>query len=142
MTSRPTQFTCIGHYDSLDYRRNQMLCQITRMRRVAVVLITTLLLTHSALNTGLAHESREGGPYALVVGWAVEPALVEQPNSLSLRVTNLETDEPVEGLAETLEAEVLFGDQQRPLELRAQFGEPGAYSANVIPTRPGSYLFR
>ena len=90
----------------------------------------------------LAHERREVGHYTLVVGWVTEPAYVGEKNGLSLTVTDRDTNQPVEGLDQTLRAEILFGGQQRQLELRQVFRQPGAYTADVVPTREGDYRFR
>lgn len=113
-----------------------------------IALALSLLLVVGLAGAALAHEHREVGPYEMVVGWRIEPALVDQPNGLDLRVAlhveegSEEEGAPIEGLEETLQAEVIYGDQTMPLDLRAAFGRPGAYTADVIPTVPGSYIFR
>ena len=48
----------------------------------------------------------------------------------------------VEGAEETLQLEVMFGDQSRVLRVRRVYGQPGHYTADLIPTRPGDYSFR
>ncbi len=50
--------------------------------------------------------------------------------------------EMVEGAEETLQLEVMFGDQSRVLRVRRVYGQPGHYTADLIPTRPGDYSFR
>lgn len=107
-----------------------------------------------------AHEHRDVGEYSLVVGFLNEPALAGEPNGLDLRVSRHaesampsaegehadeeEAGVPVEGLEETLKAEVSFGGgvDTMPLELEPRFGQPGAYVAHFIPTRSGDYSFR
>lgn len=111
-----------------------------RLRLLALLLLTLAVLTVGA-GTALAHEHRHVGPYELVVGWRNEPALAEQPNGLDLRVALEEDETPVEGLEGSLQAEVIFGNQTMPLELRPRFGQPGSYTADIIPTRAGSYVF-
>ena len=49
---------------------------------------------------------------------------------------------PVDGLEETLKAEVIFGDQTMELPLNARFGTPGAYESVFFPMKPGDYTFR
>jgi hypothetical protein len=49
---------------------------------------------------------------------------------------------PVEGLVETLQAEVIFGDQTMALPLMATFSEPGGYGSVFFPMAPGDYTFR
>jgi hypothetical protein len=81
----------------------------------------------------------------LVVGFLNEPAYSHEVNGLDLRVTvPSENNRPVEGLADTLKASVIVGGGARtmPLELRARFGQPGAYAGYFMPTREGSYIFR
>lgn len=137
----------------------------TTPRRLFAALAVSLLMVLVLIGTALAHEHREVGPYEFTVGWANEPALVNQPNGLDLRVARVadegeaaeeeeehtegagaedahEGAQPVEGLETSLQAEIIYGDQTMPLELRAVFGQPGAYTADVIPTVPGSYIFR
>lgn len=111
--------------------------------RAARPLLAALLV--AAIGAGLligsvaAHERRDVGEYQFVVGFLNEPAIIEEPNGLSLRVTRGE--EPVEGLVGSLQAEILYGDERLPLELRAAFGDPGHYVSDVIPTETGTYSF-
>jgi hypothetical protein len=108
-----------------------------------------------------AHEHREvaDGQYEMTIGFLNEPAIVEEPNGLDLRVAKVAADEhetegtpaageedehagePVEGLQDTLQAEVTHAGQTMPLTLRAAFSEPGAYKADFIPTAEGTYTF-
>ncbi len=109
---------------------------------LAVALSVMLLLGLAA--TASAHEHREVGEYEFTVGFSVEPALVNEPNGLSLDVQLGHGDDgtPVEGLQETLDAEITFAGETQDLELRASFGEPGSYTADVFPTAEGAYTFR
>src|SRR5688500_410300 len=88
-----------------------------------------------------AHGHIEVGEYALVIGFRTEPALAGEPNGLDLRVSHHETDEPITGLEETLNVEIIHGSATRELELRPRFGEDGAYTADVLPTEPGDYTW-
>ena len=110
-------------------------------------------------DSALAHEHRAVGNYEFVVGWLNEPALAYEPNGLDLRVSFFPngvpeiTEEneaeaeaaaqPVEGLEETLQAEIIAGGgaQTRELTLEPAFGEEGAYESPLIPTVPGDYSF-
>jgi hypothetical protein len=103
---------------------------------LASVLMLALLITPAT-----AHEHREVGDYAIVFGWRVEPAYAGQFNGPELFITHHDTEEPVEGLEETLQLEVSFGPEGMLLPVRAVFGEPGHYTADLIPTRPGDYSF-
>ena len=101
-----------------------------------------------------AHEHRDiaGGQYSVVVGFLNEPAFAGEQNGLSLRVEQHdatatsaaaggESGTPVVGLTDTLQAEVVFGDQRMPLTLEPAFGQLGAYEAVFFPTTPGDYTF-
>ena len=107
------------------------------------LLVLAAVVAALALTTGtvFAHERRDVGKYQFVVGWAVEPAFVGEKNGVSLRVTNRETGQPVTGLEKTLEVEVHHGQTKATKNLRAVFGTPGSYQADLIPTAPGDYEF-
>lgn len=49
---------------------------------------------------------------------------------------------PVEGLEETLQAEIIFGAESRTLAIAPQWGEPGKYTAPILPTAAGDYTWR
>lgn len=111
-------------------------------RRLLAAILTTVFAVLLVGGSALAHEHRHIGDYELTVGFLVEPAIVEQPNGLDLRVAQGDDAEPVEGLENTLQAEIIYGDQRLPLEIRARWGQPGAYTSDVIPTATGTYIFR
>lgn len=109
----------------------------------AALVAALALLLLSGTSTASAHERRTvAGKYVFVVGFLNEPALVEEPNGIDLRVTNAQTNEPVEGLEKTLKAEIIVGDQKKTVDLRARFGQKGAYTADIIPTKAGTWAFR
>jgi hypothetical protein len=89
-----------------------------------------------------AHEHREVGEYSIEVGFIDEPVYAGDKSGLELFVAHHESEEPIEGLEETLSAEVIFGDETRELEISAAFGEPGGYRSVFFPTAAGSYTFR
>ena len=89
----------------------------------------------------LAHGSTDVGNYELVIGFHNEPAYQGEANGLDLFVTNIETEEAVNGLEETLSVEIIYGSSNRELELRTQFGQEGAYTADILPTEAGDYTW-
>jgi len=116
----------------------------TAARKVLCLAITFIAFATAGLAqplTGLAHETREVATgYTFVVGFIEEPAIQWDTNGIWLEVTSGE--EPVPGLADTLQAQVIFGDQTRDMTLTPAFGDEGVYEAVFIPTEPGDYTFR
>jgi len=125
------------------------------LRAMAAVAATVAMAARVSSGAD-AHESRTvaDGRYEMVVGFLDEPAFAGEPNGLSLRVSAYGAatpaagadagtgPSPVEGLDETLTAEVLFGDQAMELVLEASWGDPGHYEAIFFPMEPGDYTFR
>lgn len=107
------------------------------LRRAAALSAALTLII--GVGTVSAHESREIGDVTMTVGFLDEPVFVGQKSGLDLRVEV--GGEPAEGLEETLTAEVIFGEQTRPLEISPSFGDPGAYRSIFIPTAAGPYTF-
>jgi len=106
---------------------------------LAAVCATLALLVMPALVS--AHGGREVGEYNFVVGFFVEPAYEGEKNGVDLRVSTGH-EEPVEGVHETLEVEVIFGEDSVVMPLRAVHGTPGRYTADFFPTVSGAYTFR
>jgi hypothetical protein len=103
----------------------------------SLALLFALLLTF----TVSAHGVTQVGNYELVIGFHNEPAYQGEPNGLDLFVTNTTTNEPVNGLEETLRAEIIYGASRQEVALRGQFGQDGAYTADVLPTAAGDYTW-
>jgi hypothetical protein len=96
-----------------------------------------------------AHERREVGDLVFVVGWGDEPAFTGFKNHVQVILSDT-SDQPIREGVE-LNAEVTFGEEEEPVEpveveltprFGEEFGEPGDYGADLIPTRPGVYTFR
>ena len=104
----------------------------------AVLLLLSVLLVLPAAPAH-AHESREVGPFEVVVGWWEEPAFAGQPNGPEITIER--DGEPVEDEDVELEVELSFGDQSATYELEPAFGEDGNYNADLVPTRAGTYEF-
>ncbi|MBM3948256.1 MAG: hypothetical protein FJ312_03260 [SAR202 cluster bacterium] len=129
-------------------------------KAIALVAALTLLAT---LSTGLAfaHGHRDVGEYSFTVGFIVEPAYEGIKNGLDLRVgrhaeaaageehvegavEEKKVTTPVEGLENTLQVEISYVDTGVSMTkpIRALFRDPGHYTADLIPTKAGSYRFR
>jgi hypothetical protein len=109
-----------------------------RTGRVAV--LGALLAIAAGTGTAFAHESRDLDDINIVVGFRNEPVFAGEESGLEFFVSH--AGEPVEGLEETLQAEVMYGDDARDLELSPRFGEPGGYESVFFPTAAGQYSFR
>jgi hypothetical protein len=94
----------------------------------------------------VAHEERAVGAYHMVVGWGDEPAYAGSKNSVQL-ILFTKSGKPVTNLGDSLQVEVIFGEQQMELpfepafDVEEGFGEPGDYRGWMIPTAPGTYTF-
>ncbi|TMF63866.1 MAG: hypothetical protein E6H87_10670 [Chloroflexi bacterium] len=116
------------------------------MSRVLAALATLAIVASSfavTSNVALGHEHRSVGPYTFVVGWINEPAYVNAANGLSLDVTETSSSKPVEGLATSLQAEVIVGGGAKKLVLDLATDEesPGHYTGAFVPTKVGDYIF-
>ena len=111
------------------------------LRLALVWALTLVALLGIDIRLAFAHGHTTVGDYELVIGFRSEPAYQGEPNGLDLRITNMTNDEPVAGLEETLQAEIIFGSSTREVPLRAQFGQEGAYTSDVLPTEAGDYTW-
>ena len=113
--------------------------------KTAAVLVLIIVAMSLATRPGSAHERRNLGPYQVVVGWLEEPAFAGVANAVDFRVTDTRSTpaKPVEGLEKTLTVQVFQGGSTTPYNapFRTRSGNPGAYAADIIPTREGSYRF-
>lgn len=116
---------------------------LRRLSAFAVLAVVAGLLL--APTASFAHERRTiaNGKYDVVVGWDVEPAYADQKNGASIRISKAGTNpaEPVSGAEKTLKVEIRQGATTRAFPLRAVFGQPGYYVADMLPTRDGDYIW-
>ena len=115
-----------------------------------IMILIALAVATSAV--ALAHGDREDGDLNLVVGFLNEPAYEGELNAASVRVTRVDdsggashsSEEGVEGLERTLQIEITHVPTSisKTMNLRAAFGDPGHYIADIVPTAPGHYRFR
>jgi hypothetical protein len=101
------------------------------------MLVLGLLLINS--QSALAHTRVEVGPYAIVVGWAEEPAIIGERNALVIEVT--EDEEPVTGVESTLSAELQYAGRTFSANLNPT-PDLGWYSVEIFPTVRGQYALR
>jgi hypothetical protein len=109
--------------------------KVFRLISLTVILVIALTSTLPAF----AHGHVEVGDYEIVIGWNIEPAFQGDVNGIEFFVTNTTSDEPVTGLEETLQLEIIYGASTRELPVETQFGQEGAYIGHAIPTKAGDY---
>jgi hypothetical protein len=106
-------------------------------RRVALAAIVLLAIWTPAA----AHETKGVGNLRLTVGWGEEPAFSGFRNFVEVDVADA-AGRPVTDLGGgTLSVEVSFGNERISLSLLPVPGQPGKFSAWLVPTRPGTYGF-
>jgi hypothetical protein len=114
-----------------------------KTRLAAIVPIAMLLGLVVAPSISFAPERRTigSGKYDVVVGWDLEPAYVSQKNGASIRISKAGTNpaEPITGAEKTLKVDIRQGASTKTFDLRAVFGQPGYYVADILPTRDGDY---
>jgi hypothetical protein len=91
-----------------------------------------------------AHQGVNVGQYVLEIGWVKEPAVVGERNGLDLLITASGETGMAGGVtdaATTLEFAVEYGGVRHTYALRPLVGQPGRYTADLIPTREGTYTF-
>ncbi|HEY7270695.1 MAG TPA: hypothetical protein VH951_12800 [Dehalococcoidia bacterium] len=115
------------------------------MKRLRLLSLGLAMFAFGAFLAGTAitsaHERRQVQDYTFVVGWLTEPALLNQPNSIDMRVSKTADSSPVSGLEKTVKAEVINGTAKAPVELKPRSGTPGAYNGYIMPTKEGDYSF-
>ena len=114
------------------------------LRRLVVATIVAASLMVFVFGLASAHVKSTVGPYTMFVGFLNEPAIVEQPNAVYIRVQQGDgtSAAPISGLAGTLKADVKFGNQTTTVALEESDENPGEYTGSFIPTAEGLYTFR
>jgi hypothetical protein len=109
--------------------------------RILTLLATLAIATTAIVMPAAARETRTlADRFTVEIGFVHEPAIQADTNGMWLRIT--EGDQPVEGLEQTLQAEVIYGDAVRLLPVIPSIEEAGVYTSTFIPVQPGDYTFR
>jgi hypothetical protein len=108
-----------------------------RTFRIAMgILIAGLFLQ---VGFAFAHERIEIGPYAVIVGWRNEPAIVGERNSILFQVS--EDGEIIEHLESTVDAEIIYAGRIFRANITPADAE-GWYAIEFLPTVRGQYTLR
>ncbi len=102
---------------------------------VSLPLILVALLFSS--QSAFAHTRVEVGPYAIIVGWRAEPAIVGERNALVIEILDQDGN-PVNGVDGTMDLEVEYGGRTFRSNLSATATD-GYYTAEIFPTVRGQY---
>ena len=111
------------------------------MKKWLTVFILLLFAGISFSVNAQPYESRTVGDYDITIGWRVEPAYVGIFNGPEFWVKKHADGSPVTGAESMLHMLVHLGDQQKVVQFAPVENDPGHYSADLIPTRPGDYTF-
>ena len=118
--------------------------RVTLAAGAAALLVLSLALVAAP---AFAHETTKAGELALELGWGTEPAYTGQLNTVQLIVTHEADGDPINDPGARLTATVTYGEQSQEFELAPTYGagtgvgNPGEYTALIIPTAPGDYTF-
>lgn len=103
-------------------------------RSLWLLLVVGLMFMIS--QSAYAHTRIEVGPYAIVVGWAEEPAIVGERSALVIEVT--EDEVPVTDVEAGLNAELQYAGRTFQANLNPT-SDVGVYTVEVFPTVRGQY---
>jgi hypothetical protein len=111
---------------------------------ILVIVFALILAFAFAVQPVAAHEHRMVGQYELIVGWRLEPATAGYLNGIDLGIQrHFPNGTTAWVTGATLNATLSIGPITSVLHaLDPQFGRPGWYTFDVIPTRPGTYTVR
>jgi hypothetical protein len=114
------------------------------MNKIAVII--PLVFAFSLPIVASAHERQvfeiNGKQYQIIIGSIGEPVVVDDKSGVEIRVSTLPSNTPVEGLQDTLRAELIAGDKKRELPFEAIYNSPGAYKAPFYPTVATTLSYR
>lgn len=111
-----------------------------RVSALAGALALSLLVSSSNIVVlpALAHQTVKFGVINIEVGWADEPPLAGQLNTLTVGVSNASDNKPIPNAIGQLQATIKKGGETKAIDLLPQEQE-GLYGAEVIPGQIGQY---
>src|SRR5689334_19943923 len=88
-----------------------------------------------------AHETATAGKYTIEVGWREEPAVIDNANAITIKVTDTASGAAVtDGV--TLTAKITHDADAQELNLESSDDEPGLWNGPLEPTESGDYSVR
>jgi hypothetical protein len=114
------------------------------MKKIALMVLalagvlTFSILTNNNVHYASAHQTKKFGNINVEVGWANEPPLAGQMNTVTVGLTTASDDKPIANAVGELQATLKKGGDTKALDLLPQEQE-GEYGAQVIPSQIGEY---
>jgi outer membrane murein-binding lipoprotein Lpp len=102
------------------------------------LVLTLLVSSNTVLPHAFAHQTMNFGGINIEVGWADEPSLAGQLNTITVGISNASDDKPVPNAVGQLQATIKKGSETKALDLLPQEQE-GLYGAQIIPGQIGQY---
>jgi hypothetical protein len=109
---------------------------ITVLLLAGIVALATSGSSHQQL--AFAHQTKKFGNINIEVGWANEPPLAGQLNTVTVGIATATDNKPVANAISQLTATMKKGGETKALDLLPQEQE-GLYGASVIPAQIGQY---
>jgi hypothetical protein len=110
-----------------------------RLLALAGTLASALLVSSNVVVPhAFAHQTMNFGGISIEVGWANEPPLAGQLNTVTVGVSNASDNKPVPNAVGQLQTTIKKGSETKALDLLPQEQE-GLYGAQVIPGQIGQY---
>jgi len=103
-----------------------------------ISILSFTLLINSNMHYASAHQTKKFGNVNIEIGWANEPPLAGQLNTVTAGITNASDNKPIPDAVGQLQATIKKGGDTKALDLVPQEQE-GLYGAQVIPTQIGQY---
>jgi hypothetical protein len=110
-----------------------------RLRAAAIAVLTSGALALAVATSVAAHQEVQFQDYAIEVGFINEPVYVGDKSGLEFSVSK--NASPVQGLEQTLKAQVTYQGQTRDLDINGISEDTDFYRAFFIPTAAGPYTF-
>jgi hypothetical protein len=110
-----------------------------RLLALAGTLASALLVSSNVVVPhAFAHQTMNFGGISIEVGWANEPPLAGQLNTVTVGVSNASDNKPVPNAVGQLQTTIKKGSETKALDLLPEEQE-GLYGAQVIPGQIGQY---
>jgi hypothetical protein len=121
-------------------RHKRIVCWMIKKSALTILLLAgaIALAANSGQQLASAHQTKKFGNINIEVGWANEPSLAGQLNTVTVGISTAADGKPVPNAVGQLTATIKKGGDEKVLDLLPQEQE-GLYGASVIPAQIGQY---